>query len=196
MDKFPRVSIVYSPIYDKELHRILNLGKKLKSEFNWNEREKYGKDYAKKLQEKWDSGPYKSLSVMSKVSGLPWRESVVTCYLISNEEYFRSFSDPLTVRIRENMEECIDVLIHEMTHRLLLQNMDKVKNNSVLVKYRNENETTRHHIPVFAILKALYQELYGLDKFQKIKSRYKNKPHYLRAIEIVEKEGIENLLPV
>lgn len=197
MNQAPRVKIIYSTIYEKELHRILNIGKGVKLEFNWSQKEKYGENYAKKLQERWNSGPYKSLEIMSQVSGLPWKESHVTCYLISEEEYFRSFSDPLTIKMRKNdMERCIDELTHEMTHRLIVQNKDKVKANPILSKYKNENEVTRHHIPVFAILKALYQELYGPDKFKKIKSRFENKPRYSRAIEIVEEEGIENLLPL
>jgi len=58
------------------------------------------------------------LKEISTVYGLEWREKEIYCYMTGREEYF-AFSDPLTLPFYKTIDVFIDILVHELTHRIL-----------------------------------------------------------------------------
>jgi hypothetical protein len=131
-----------------------------------------------------------------EISGLEWREASVTCYLVGKH---RSFSDPLSITTYQKEGPFVATLLHELIHRLLYQNRERLRVfwNSLKQKHPDAKPLALRHIPVFAIQKALYIDIFGENspEFRMIKpSGTSIESDYPLAWEIMEEEGHDTII--
>jgi hypothetical protein len=183
----PKLKIVYSGIYDEMLHAYHRKSYTKQARIA-------GERYARALQRKCDRIMPRAFQTMASISGLRWRERVIWGYVV---RYLRhpGISHPLTLRMNQNWQGQIELLIHELAHQLIVQNLDKsrFKQSWIWRKYKNENPRTLWHIPVHAILKLTLSKLFGTKATARHIAKYKL-ADYKRAWQIVEIEGAEKLI--
>jgi hypothetical protein len=183
----PKIQFVYSPIYDK------------RCKFAFEKRspnEKYPDRteiiaYIKKVERVWSKIDSLVLSVISKISGLKWRENI-KCYVVGR---IRPFSDPMSIRIYDDTNLFIDTLIHELIHQILTQNGDILEKYWVNIKkkYSLESEVTQNHIIVHAIHKEVYTRLFSDKRLKSDITRSENDNDYKRSWGIVLND-FENII--
>lgn len=142
----------------------------------------------------WEKDGEKILRELSAITKLPWQEKEIICYITWG---VGSFSDPLTLNIEREADDAVQLLAHELTHRLLSH-----KDNTLLVrknwkllmeKYKEHPPVTQVHIVIHAIHEHILRKLYS----EKALLREKNLPHspnYVLAWKIVEKDGYQNII--
>lgn len=182
-----RIIFKYSWIYDQIWKTRLNN--------NFKRLDKYPspneiKEYIELQRIKWAKYETKILSEISKITGLEWQEDKIYCYIVG---FCTAFSDPLTLSMKAN-KNFIDTLAHELIHQIQIQNSKKLLKSytSLKAKYPNESILTINHIILFAVYMKLYLKLFDRKRLQKNKPS-KNQ-EYVKAWQIVEKEGSENIL--
>lgn len=193
MNNYPKILFKYSSVYDQKWRRG-ELGG-----------EKRGKDYPspqevlkyiKIVEEEWEKEKDKILPEISKITGLPWQENYIYCYIVGR---CRPFPFPLTLPIyTEDVQDFIDVLTHELIHRFFVPETTKSRVGDAWdysnQKYREESRVTRMHILVYAIHSAIYFKFFGEERILNNIKRIKSRPDYKRAWEIVQKEGYKNII--
>lgn len=128
--------------------------------------------------------------VMLKDLGLEFKRNTIDCFIVSATP--RDMSAPLIIRSRYNETEFMDVMYHELLHKLFTDNE--------IPKYEYTDEissTTINHIDIFAILKYFYLEfLKDEDRFQKIKEKSADLKNiqYKKAWEIVDIVGYKEIM--
>lgn len=154
-------------------------------------------DYIKKIEKIWRKDESKLLKEFSKITELKWKEKQIYCYVVGK---CIPFSDPLTIPIYNKYPNLfIDTLIHELIHQIFIQSFRKSKKAWKYIdsKYKKENKKTRIHIPLYAISSHIYLKFYNKNKLKEIiKSAkyFSDAENYMRAWEIVQKEGYQNII--
>jgi hypothetical protein len=183
----PKLIIKYSRIYDGVLHQFRGLDFK-------DERTKY-QTYCNGLQKMWERRDL--FSIISRISGLPWKEKEIPCYIVKSGA---CLSDPLTVVTDSIQVEStvkrkgiqVRIIIHELIHRLLDQNADRVKYPK---RYNKLSETVREHVLVHAIQKEVLATFYLPEKRKYIGHNVPSSdPKYAEAWDIVNKEGAKKII--
>ena len=131
---------------------------------------------------------------LSEISGLGWKETSVTCYLVGKH---RSFSDPLSITAYEKEGPFLDALTHELIHRLVHQNQECLPGfwNWLKQKYPEESQLALNHVPVFAMQKALYIDVFGENRAELQRTKPVSiKDDYSIAWEIVDNEGYVKII--
>lgn len=181
----PKLEFRYSRIYlerlmGHEINEAINSWAKYSVEVCGN----YWKPYATAIPEK-----------LSEISGLGWKEEHIPCYMVGP---YKGYSDPLSVSSFLVEAQFIDILTHELIHRLLMQNLEESKGfwHWIHEKYGDEKRLVTNHIPVHAIHKKLYLEMGWGERLENDIDRAKtlNAEAYIRAWDIVDKEGYENII--
>jgi hypothetical protein len=142
----------------------------------------------------WSKYSVKIPKKLSEISGLAWKEASVACYLVGKH---RSFSDPLSITTYEKEGPFLDTLTHELIHRLVYQNQERLPGfwNWLKQKHPDATQLTLNHVPVFAVQKALYIDVFGENgaELQRIKP-VSIKDDYSLAWEIVDKESYVEII--
>ncbi len=189
----PRIEFVYSWIYDELRRNDPIIAKKLKKINKEYPSPKKIKKYIEKIEKIWRNDEKIILKLISKITGLKWREKVIKCYVVGKG---KCFSDPLTIRIFKNQLNFIDVLTHELIHQIQSQNANKWKKwrRHVDKKYKKEPEATKRHIFLHAVHWKLLLSLYNKKRLNKNIIFHKDTKDYKRAWEIVQKEGYQKII--
>ncbi len=109
----------------------------------------------------WEKHEDKILKGMVHITGLEFRQNIIDVYIAP---WFNAFSDPMVVGVIYKPDVFVDVLTHELLHRLLTDN-NYVSNNVDLVKEWRKmfGKQLTHiallHISVHAIHKAIYLDI-------------------------------------
>lgn len=188
----PKVIFRYSWIYDQ----------------NWrvwikNYKKNYGKypstkevlSYIKKIDKLWKKEEKIIFRELSKITKIKWNEKIIKCYVVGR---CIPFSDPLTISLYKYPDYFIDVLTHELIHRIFAtkENFQKSKKawDYINKKYKKEIWNTRVHIVIHAIHKHIFLKFFGEKRLKreiKIMGKF---PEYKRAWDIVQKEGYQNII--
>lgn len=146
-------------------------------------------------KESWQKEGVQILSALQKITGLTFYQNVIDVYLVGG--WHRAFSDPLVISIKIEGETFVDVLTHELIHRLLTDNKQD-KNGGVWCKKNYPDiadPAVSNHILVHAIHKEIYLNvLKRPDRLAADIEKCEVKPAYKEAWEIVEKEGYMNIV--
>ena len=184
----PKIEFIYSRVYDDQKKESEEVRKRLKElERNYPSKIEIIK-YIESFKKSWSKESGKILEIVSKITGLKWKERKIKCYVIG---FGRSYSDPLTISLKRKKQVFRDTLIHELIHQIQTQNSDKFQKwiKKILMQdYSKESLLTKNHIFLHAVLKEIYLKLYNKNRVKEDIKRCKN-PDYKRAWEIVEKEG-------
>ena len=190
-----RIKFAYSDIYDIYLYYQKH---KFDKNYDFTKNIRKGKAFAAKMQKLYNKNR-RVFDIMSKVSGLKWREKEIKVYVCNFLEW--DFSDPVTIKVRKNMADAFETFVHEMSHQLIeFQNLGmgywRKTNNWVGKKYSKEPSPIRRHILEHAILYKTYLEFYGKKRTMAIIKEYKDegwKWHY-EAWQIALKEGPDKII--
>jgi antirestriction protein ArdC len=97
---------------------------------------------------------------MLKTTGLKFHQNTIDVYIAP---WFSAFSDPIVIGIKYQPDNFVDVLTHELLHRLLTDNT-QIGSLKLMSKWKTlfgKRHTfgTIVHIPVHAIHKAIYLDI-------------------------------------
>jgi len=189
----PKIEFVYSNVYD-DRYRSSEIIQNILKEQNkkYPSKNKITR-YISRVEKIWRKQEKKILIEIAKITNLKWKEDKIKCYVIGSG---RSFSDPLTLKIFDNLNDFIDTLTHEMIHQIQSQNRDKYQkwHKYVDETYKKETELTKRHIFLHAVHKKLYLNLFDKKRLKRNIKRDYTKPDYKRSWEIVEKEEHDNII--
>jgi len=152
-------------------------------------------NYIKKADKIWKKYENKILKEISRITELEWEEKEIQCYVVGGG---MNFSDPLTISPKKELSYFIDVLTHELIHRIFAPKKNYQKSEKAWIyinkKYKKETWNTRVHIVIHAIHKYIFLKFFGekrLEREIKIMNKF---PEYKRAWEIIQKEGYQNII--
>ena len=190
----PKIIFRYSSVYDRRYSGSKHLREKMKEKWIEYPSADEIRNYIKKVEPMWRKVEKSVFSEISKITGLKWNQKEVICYVIG---YGRPFSDPLTMNLFDNKNDFIDTLIHEIIHQIQVQNrvVNKEWVKYIAKKYPEESRVTRNHIFIHAIHEKIYLKLFDENRL-KHEREIRNREDYIRAWEIVDEQGADNLIKV
>lgn len=112
-------------------------------------------------QEAWLKYEKKIMKGLYNITGLQFRQNIIDVYIAP---WFSAFSDPMVIGVMREPDEFVDVLTHELIHRLLTDNTSKPADTEFATDWgklfgAEYSFTTLVHIPVHAIHKAIYMDI-------------------------------------
>lgn len=187
----PKIIFKYSHVYAQNWQSWFQLYAKSERKFSHEDIQ----NYIKKIEGEWKKQEKIILQELEKIAKLRWKEHEIVCYVVGD---CRPFSDPLTLPIYDDSSLFIDVLIHELIHRLFSQenNYEEAEKswNYFHDKYKNETFLTRIHIPINAILEHIYRQILDTKRLDRDISRSSSRVDYKKAWESVLKDGYINII--
>lgn len=193
MQNYPKIIFKYSWIYDENWKEWIRFYKKDSKKYP---SVKEIQNYLKKVKKLWQKDKRRVLTELSRISHLNWKDKSIYCYIVGR---CRPFSDPLTLPVYKNRPDYfIDILTHELIHRLFTQENNLLKSEKAWKyidnKYKKESRIIRIHIPLYAIHSHIYLKFYGEKRLKRDFDLIKVLPHYKKAWEIVYKDGYKNII--
>lgn len=186
----PKVQFIYSWIYDDVFKKFDRPPKNRNLSFRAMQR------YIKSVEALWRKREKAILQELSKVAKLSWKEEKIPCYVIT---YGLPFSNPLTIGVWEEEDYFLDILTHELIHRLFFQEGNEKRIAGAwryfLKKYKQEPFETRTHIPLRAFHEHIFRTLFNEKRLQReyeITKRYSKEEK--RSWDIVREEGYKNII--
>lgn len=143
--------------------------------------------------------PYEStiLTGMCELTGLAFRQNIIDVYVAP---FYYSISDPLIIGTKYEADRAVEVLAHELMHRLLTDNTD----NHYLANFTDEwrkmfggehSHNTLVHIPVHALIQGVFEErVKEPQRIERDKEMYQDYPDYKAAWDYVDKVGYKTIL--
>jgi hypothetical protein len=146
-------------------------------------------------QRLWSEHEKKILDGIQELSGLRFNEKIIDVYVVHG--FHRAFSDPLVMSSKYEGAEFVDVLTHEIIHRLFTDNTAG-QDVSAWVRSRFpdvDDKKAIDHIMVHALHEAIYREV--LDDERRLEAdviKSQRFPGYKLAWKKVAEAGCKNLL--
>lgn len=149
-----------------------------------------------KYQTAWKPYEHKILEGMSETLGLTFRQNIIDVYIAP---WFYAFSDPMVIGVTYDPNRFVEVLTHELLHRLLTDNNQTLYDTEYdkqWAKIFGEHDfTTLVHIPVHAGLQAIFDDVLGEpERTKRDKAKCKKHNGYREAWEYVEKDGYKEII--
>jgi hypothetical protein len=143
----------------------------------------------------WKPFEEKVINGLIGATNLHFAENLVSVFVISG--YYGGFSDPVVISSDVPEERFVNLLSHELTHRLLTFNEEDISAGYIFDKMFSDilDAKTRNHIIVHAILQYLYIDvLNDQERLDKDIQYYKDYKGYREAWDIVLERGYKQLL--
>ncbi|HVX24350.1 MAG TPA: hypothetical protein VG992_03350 [Candidatus Saccharimonadales bacterium] len=176
----------------KHLHELWGEGKTLADD-EWMEKR------VAEYQEAWKPYEEKVLTGMCELLGLEFYQNVVDVYIAP---WFHAFSDPMIIGVMSEPDYFVDILTHELTHRLLTDNTSLSSAADLLPRWeklfgKQHSFTAIAHIPVHAVHKAIYLDI--LKAPERLERDIAvNKKHdatdYIVAWDYVDEHGYKEII--
>lgn len=114
-------------------------------------------EIVKSYKEAWKPYEQKILHGMCELLDLEFKQNIIDVFIAP---WFHAFSDPLVIGVTFKPDRFIDILTHELLHRLLTDNTAVPSNHLLRNDWKNlfgeeHSFVTLIHIPVHAMLKAI-----------------------------------------
>jgi hypothetical protein len=191
----PEIRIQYGQLLaenaSQHLNKLWGNGRKMTTDM---EMEKIVQSYKKA----WKPYEQKVLTGITSLTGLQFRQNSIDVYIAP---WFNAFSSPLVIGITHEPDQFIDTLTHELIHRLLTDNT-AVPYDALLADNWKKLYGTEHnfgtliHIPVHAILEAVYMDV--LDEPKRVLRDKQNSKEFTRdyadAWAYVETHGYKEII--
>jgi len=174
------------------LNELWGAGKPLRSD------EEYAK-YAEAYIKAWQPYEQKVLTGITDTLDLSFRQNIIDVYIAP---WFRAFSDPLVIGVMQKPDGFIDILTHELIHRLLTDNTTIPHETMLLEPWqklfgKNHSFGVTVHIPVHAVHKAIYLDVLNepnrLERDIATNKKF-NATDYVKAWDYVEKNGYKEII--
>lgn len=106
------------------------------------------------------------LSGMTNTLGLSFHQNTIDVYIAP---WFMAFSDPMVIGVMSEPDLFVDILTHELLHRLLTDNTSVSQVTDLIEPWKKlfgdqHNFNTLVHIPVHAVHKAIYLDILKAPK--------------------------------
>lgn len=174
------------------LHEMWGKNRKLAND---KDMEKIVKNYT----EAWKPLENEILSTMSHITKLEFRQNIIDVYIAP---WFRAFSDPLVIGVIYEPDLFIDMLTHELLHRLLTDNALLPLETDLITEWKKMFGNTLNlaalvHIPVHAVHKAIcvdvLKEPWRIER-DIARCKKHNAKDYVTAWNYVEKHGYKTII--
>ena len=150
-------------------------------------------------REAWKVFEHKILTSLMQITGLSYKQNIIDVYVAP---WFNALSEPLIIGIYEEPDVFVDLLTHELIHRLLTDNTVFPYDKELIPIWEklfgNEHSFgTLVHIPVHAILKEIYIDVMNEPErlSRDIDSSNKNSvKDYIEAWDYVEAENYKEII--
>ncbi|GEM_PF-6079375 len=108
----------------------------------------------------WEREKGLILGGITEALGLHFLENIICAYVVSGQQ--GGFSDPIVISSHLSDEKFVDVLLHELTHRLLQYHVEEINTHAITKKlFANvENPSTKAHIMINAVEQYLFLEVF------------------------------------
>lgn len=196
LDEFPEIRIKDAWLLrdnaSKHLHELWGKGKTLADD-DWME--KRVADYNKA----WNPLENKILTAMTDLLGLSFRQNTVDVHIAP---WFNALSDPMVIGVMKEPDEFVDILTHELIHRLLTDNTAIPHDTMLLGEWqtlfgKKHTFGTVVHIPVHAVHKAIYlgtlKDPKRLERDIENNKKY-DATDYINAWNYVEENGYKEII--
>jgi hypothetical protein len=124
--------------------------------------------YCAELEKTWRPIEMRVFHELSDVARLPWVDESIVCTVLGN---CVPYSRPLRIPVYREVDEGVDVLVHELIHQLFCQTGNGKRAESawkhIRQKYANQTGTTQVHIPLHAIHKHIYLKLFDENRLKR-----------------------------
>lgn len=143
----------------------------------------------------WEPYEKKIMSGLMKALELNFLENFISVYIISGQK--GGFSDPIVISPGVPDERFVDLLAHELVHRLLTFNAERIEVGAIFQKMFPDinHKLTLNHIVVHAVLQYLYLDILNEpDRLERDVSFHQGKPGYEDAWKIVQEKGYKQIL--
>jgi len=156
--KFPKIIIRYNPLIDPIFIFYCQNNPELKK-LGWN---KWVPPSKKELfkrvcayKEEWSKYEKKILKGICDILELNFKANIIDVYIVSGNP--RSMSHPLIIKSDYPPDKFVDVLTHELIHRLIdFNGLNKIV-YEVKKKYIDKSGLVKSHIIIHAMLKYIYR---------------------------------------
>ncbi len=147
-----------------------------------------------KYKKEWVTHEEKIVSALQETLELDFAHNIIDIYVVTASR--GSFSDPVVISSKFTPEVFIDILTHELIHRLLSENTESVAVGKILLKILpDENNMTRVHVLLHAVHKHIYlNTLKEPERLTANLMRSDKFPNYKKAWKIVEDFGYQELI--
>lgn len=189
----PVVQFKYSWVYDLNCKDWSRDGEAEQEDYPTSEEVQ---SYLQEVKKQWADKEVEILQELSKISGLPWHDAGIPCYIVGS---IIPFSDPLTIPVYATAPDYgVDVLVHELIHQLFTQG-DNLERASEAWKYidqtySEESNITRIHIPLHAIHAHIYHTFFSEGRLNRDVEWISFVPDYKRSWDVVMEEGYQKIL--
>lgn len=176
----------------EKLNKLKGGGKPLRSN-------KQYEHIVESYQKAWQPYERTIIDAMCKLLVLEFQQNIIDVYIAPE---FMPFSDPLVIGTDLSPDFFIDILTHELLHRLLTDNTSTPYEADLFREWqqlfgKTHSFTTLVHIPVHAVHKAIYlDKLQEEDRLSREFKALKNKKaiDYIKAWDYVNAHGHENII--
>lgn len=187
----PLVVFKYSEVYDRVLRKK---GAAIISKYDFLS--KQIAEYINGVEKIWKEKGKEILTELCTISSLYWDEVQIDCYLVTDTV---PFSEPITIPIYKGSPAYfVDILTHELIHRLFLQKKNEKKINKIwkrlYLKYKGESQITKDHILVHALHQHIFLKLFSKKKLRREIALISYLPDYKKSWQIVLREGYKKII--
>ncbi len=140
-------------------------------------------------KKEWRKYEKSILKGMCHALKLSFVQNIVDVHIVSGNP--RAFSNPIVMKSGYAPEEFVNVLAHELIHRLLSNNSETIDMKVLVRLFPKEDSLTRGHVLIHAILKYIYLDILKqpnrlkMDLERSHSAATKGVSAYQRAWEIV-----------
>lgn len=190
----PKIEFRYSYIYDKIYRDSCNVKDFLDDVNKEYPSKKNILEFVSEIKNAWKINGTILLKKISKIFGLKWSEKKIVCYVVG---FSRPMSDPLTIKFCKDVNHAIDVLTHELIHRMQSGLNDKKWRKWLSYldsKYPKESRTAKDHVLLNAVHKKIYFDLFDNRRFERDVENSRASKSYKRSWEIVDELGHEEII--
>ncbi len=150
----------------------------------------------KNYKNEWSLFETKILQSLCDILNMEFKQNIIDVYIVSGNP--RQFSNPIVIKSGFHPDEFVDVLTHELIHKLMTQNTDKAPVSILSEMFPKEkSQIIKNHIITHAVLKYIYLDILK-DESRLKRNINKSKKHstngYVYSWEIVEKEGYKEII--
>ncbi len=146
----------------------------------------------------WEKYEERVIPELCNVLDLEFKQNIIDIYIAP---FGNSFSDPMVISTKYIPDRAVDVITHEIIHRLLTDNNKlPLKNGMNLSKswtrlYGEHSFNTLVHIPVHAILKYIFIDVLNEpERLERDIGLCHKHEHYRLAWEYVKKVGYNEVV--
>lgn len=155
------------------------------------------KQVVARYKKAWEPYEKRVIHGMCEVLGLEFRQNTIDVYIAP---WFYAFSDPMIVGVTYAPDRFVEVLAHEIIHRLLTDNVQTEHGTMYANEWKklfgyDHTFKTIVHIPVHAVLQAIFDDvLHEPARTKNDRKLCRERPDYDAAWACVEKNGYRTII--